>query len=85
MKAGIGTERACLLVVLGVDSTGKKQLLALGEGYRESKESWLEVLRQLKARGMKEPALAIGDGALGFWAAASECWRWTRTTTVLVA
>lgn len=78
VKAGIGTERACLLVVIGADSTGKKHLLALSEGYRESKESWLEVLRQLKARGMNEPALAIGDGALGFWAAASECWRWTK-------
>lgn len=78
VKAGIGTERACLLVVIGADTTGKKHLLALSEGYRESKESWLEVLRQLQARGMNEPALAIGDGALGFWAAASELWRWTK-------
>jgi transposase-like protein len=77
-QAGIGTERACLLVVIGADSTGKKHLLGLSEGFRESKESWLELLRQLKARGMNEPALAIGDGALGFWAAASECWRWTK-------
>lgn len=78
LKAGIGTERACLLVVLGADSTGQKHLLGLTEGYRESKESWLDLLRQLKARGMNEPALAIGDGALGFWAAASEMWRWTK-------
>ncbi len=78
LKAGIGTERACLLVVLGADSTGKKHLLGLTEGYRESKESWLDLLRQLQARGMNEPALAIGDGALGFWAAASELWRWTK-------
>jgi transposase-like protein len=78
LKAGIGTERACLLVVIGADSTGKKHLLGLTEGYRESKESWLELLRQLQARGMNEPALAIGDGALGFWAAASELWRWTK-------
>ena len=78
LKAGIGTERACLLVVLGADTTGKKHLLGLAEGYRESKESWLDLLGQLKARGMPEPALAIGDGALGFWAAASECWRWTK-------
>jgi transposase-like protein len=56
VKAGIGTERACLLVVIGADTTGKKHLLALSEGYRESKESWLEVLRQWKARGMNEPA-----------------------------
>jgi transposase-like protein len=85
VKAGIGTERACLLVVIGADTTGKKHLLALSEGARESKESWLAVLRQLKARGMNEPALAIGDGALGFWAAARACWRWTRTTTLLAA
>jgi transposase-like protein len=78
LKAGIGTDRACLLVVIGADSTGKKHLLGLTEGYRESKESWLELLRQLQARGMNEPALAIGDGALGFWAAASELWRWTK-------
>lgn len=78
LKAGIGTERACLLVVLGADSTGKKHLLGLTEGFRESKESWLDLLRQLKARGMNEPALAMGDGALGFWAAASELWRWTK-------
>ena len=78
LKAGSGTERACLLVVIGADSTGKKHLLALSEGYRESKESWLGLLRQLQARGMNEPALAIGDGALGFWAAASALWRWTK-------
>ena len=53
-------------------------MLALSEGYRESKESWLGLLRQLQARGMNEPALAIGDGALGFWAAASALWRWTK-------
>lgn len=78
LKAGLGDEKACLLVVLGVDVSGRKHLLALEEGYRESKESWLGVLRRLKARGMNEPALAIGDGALGFWAAASETWRLTR-------
>lgn len=77
LKAGIGDEKACMLVVLGADVSGKKHLLALEEGYRESKESWLEVLRSLKARGMNEPAIAVGDGALGFWSAASELWRWT--------
>jgi transposase-like protein len=66
VKAGIGTERACLLVVIEADSTGKKHLQALSEGARESKESWWEVLRQWKARGMNEPALALGDGAFGF-------------------
>lgn len=77
IKAGIADERACLLVVMGADVAGKKHLLALEEGYRESKESWLEVLRNLKARGMNEPSLAIGDGGLGFWAAAGEVWRQT--------
>jgi transposase-like protein len=78
LKAGIGSENACLLVVIGADVTGKKHLLALEEGYRESKESWLGVLRQLKRRGMNEPAIAVGDGALGFWSAVSELWRLTR-------
>ncbi len=78
IKAGIADERACLLVVIGADVSGKKHLLAMAEGYRESKESWLEVLRRLKVRGMNEPALAIGDGGLGFWAAAGEIWRQTK-------
>ena len=78
MKAGLGDERACLLVVMGADVSGTKHLLAMEEGYRESKESWLEVLRRLKARGMNEPALAVGDGGLGFWAAAGEVWRQTK-------
>jgi len=78
IKAGIADERACLLVVIGADVSGTKHLLAMAEGYRESKESWLEVLRRLKARGMTEPALAIGDGGLGFWAAAGEVWRQTK-------
>jgi transposase-like protein len=78
IKAGIADERACLLVVMGADVTGKKHLLAMEEGFRESKESWAGVLRRLKARGMNEPALAVGDGGLGFWAAAGEVWRQTK-------
>lgn len=78
MKAGIGSEKACMLVVIGADVSGKKHLLALEEGYRESKESWMAVLRRLKARGMNEPAVAVGDGGLGFWAAAAEVWRLTK-------
>jgi putative transposase len=78
MKAGISDEQACMLVVIGADVTGKKHLLALEEGYRESKESWLALLRSLKRRGMNEPAIAVGDGALGFWSAASEVWRLTK-------
>ncbi len=78
IKAGLGDERACLLVVMGADVSGKKHLLAIEEGFRESKESWSGVLRNLTARGMNEPTLAIGDGALGFWAAAGEVWRQTK-------
>lgn len=78
LKAGIGRERACLLVMIVADTTGQKHLLALTEGYRESKESWLDLLRAFKARGLNEPALAVGDGALGFWAAAGEVWGWTK-------
>ena len=72
LAAGIGDEKACLLIVIGVDQAGVKHFLAVGEGYRESKESWLGVLRDLKERGMNAPALAIGDGALGFWSALGE-------------
>jgi len=78
ITAGIADERACLLVVMGADVTGKKHRLAMEEGFRESKESWSGVLRNLKGRGMNEPALAIGDGGLGFWAAAGEVWRQTK-------
>lgn len=78
LKAGVGTENACVLVVIGVAMDGTKHFLALEEGYRESKESWAGVLRELKARGMSEPALAIADGALGFWAALPEVWRHTK-------
>jgi len=78
LKAGIADERACMLVVMGADVTGTKHLLAMEEGYRESKESWAGVLRSLKARGMNEPALAVGDGGLGFWAAVGEVWRQTK-------
>lgn len=66
-------ERSCILVVMGADAKGKKELLAVSDGYRESKASWREILLDLKRRGMKEgPKLAIGDGALGFWAALRE-------------
>ena len=78
LKAGISDEKLCALVVMGADLTGKKHLLAIAEGYRESKESWLGLLRDLKARGMNEPAIAIADGGLGFWAALPEVWHQTR-------
>ena len=66
-------ERSCILVMMGATQEGKKELLAVHDGYRESKLSWQEVLRELKTRGLEKlPALATGDGALGFWAAAAE-------------
>jgi transposase-like protein len=65
-------QRLCALVVIGVTRQGKKQLLAIEDGVRESTQSWREVLLQLKARGMQAPALAIGDGAMGFWGALEE-------------
>jgi putative transposase len=61
--------RLCLLVVIGVREDGTKELLAVEDGYRESTESWASVMRDLKARGVNEPKLVIGDGALGSWAA----------------
>ena len=71
--------RQCLLVVIGVDELGRKELLAVEDGYRESKQSWREVLLDLKARGFTPPSLATGDGALGFWAALAELSPTTRT------
>ena len=62
-------DRLCLLVVIGVREDGTKELLAVEDGYRESTESWAVVLRDLKTRGLNEPKLVIGDGALGTWAA----------------
>jgi putative transposase len=66
-------ERTCILVVMGATETGEKELLAVHDGYRESKLSWQELLRDLNGRGLGSmPALAIGDGSLGFWAALEE-------------
>lgn len=62
-------DRLCCLVIVGVKADGTKELLACSDGYRESTESWAEVLRDLQARGMTAPVVAVGDGALGFWAA----------------
>jgi transposase-like protein len=72
-------DRLCLLILIGVNEQGEKRLLALSDGYRESKASWLSVIQDLQARGLKTPPqLAIGDGALGFWAALDEGWPQTR-------
>jgi len=65
-------ERLCCLVLVGVRADGHKELVAVSDGYRESTESWSEVLRDLKRRGIRAPVLAIGDGALGFWGALRE-------------
>ncbi len=67
-------DRLCLLVMIGVRPDGTKELIAIEDGYRESTESWLDVLRDLKAQGMQAPMVAVGDGALGFWAALREVW-----------
>jgi transposase-like protein len=71
-------DRLAALVVVGVRPDGTKEVIAIEDGYRESTESWLAVLRDLKTRGMPAPAVAIGDGALGFWAALREVWPETR-------
>jgi putative transposase len=71
-------DRLCTLVMIGARPDGQKELLAVEDGYRESAESWKTVLRDLKRRGLVAPVLAVGDGALGFWAAAREVWPETR-------
>lgn len=69
----LSEERPCLLVIIGATATGQKELLAIHDGIRESKLSWQTVLSDLKARGLKRPPeVAVGDGALGFWAAIEE-------------
>ncbi|WP_435193152.1 IS256 family transposase, partial [Nonomuraea sp. bgisy094] len=64
--------KLCLLVMIGVRADGRKELIALSDGYRESTESWADLLRDCKRRGMRAPVLAVGDGALGFWGALRE-------------
>lgn len=71
-------DRLCLLVMIGARPDGTKELITVEDGYRESTESWLDLLRDLKARGMQAPVVAIGDGALGFWAALRDVWPQTR-------
>lgn len=70
--------KLCVLVVIGVNDRGEKRFLAIEDGARESTQSWREVLLPLKARGMNVPRLAIGDGAMGFWAALEEVYGDTR-------
>ena len=70
--------KLCALVVIGVNECGEKHFLAIEDGMRESTQSWREVLLKLKSRGMNGPELAIGDGAMGFWAALEEVYPETR-------
>src|SRR3989475_132194 len=71
-------DRLCTLVMIGVRPDGTKELITVEDGYRESAESWKTVLRDLKRRGMRPPVVAVGDGALGFWAAVRDVWPKTR-------
>jgi len=71
--------RQCILVVMGATAEGKKELIAIQDGYRESEQSWKELLLDCKARGLTiDPKLAVGDGALGFWKALPQVWPATR-------
>lgn len=78
-KVRLGDDsRACLLVITGVTEEGKKEVIAVEPGHRESQEAWAIVLRSLKARGVKAPLLAVADGALGFWRALSDVYPETK-------
>jgi transposase-like protein len=70
--------KLCLLVLVGVRADGRKELVAIADGYRESTESWADLLRDARRRGMRAPVLAVGDGALGFWAGLAEVFPQTR-------
>lgn len=78
-KPRMSEEKQCVLVIVGADEYGRKELLAMTDGFRESTQSWREVLLDLRRRGLKQdPKLAIGDGALGFWTALREVFATTR-------
>ncbi len=78
LKVRLDQDKVCLLVMIGVRGDGTKELIALADGFRESAESWADLLREAKRRGMAAPVLAIGDGALGFWKAIREVFPDTR-------
>ncbi|MBK9100950.1 MAG: IS256 family transposase [Austwickia sp.] len=93
LKVRLEQDKVCLLVMIGVRADGTKELVALADGFRESSESWADLLRDCKRRGMRAPVLAVGDGALGFWKALREvfpdtreqrCW-WHKIGNVLAA
>ena len=78
LKVRLEQDKVCLLVMLGVRADGRKELVALADGFRESSESWADLLRDCKRRGMRAPVLAVGDGALGFWKALRDVFPATR-------
>jgi putative transposase len=93
LKVRLEQDKVCLLVIIGVRADGRKELVALADGFRESAESWADLLRDCKRRGMQAPVLAVGDGALGFWKAVRDvfpttreqrCW-WHKSGNVLAA
>jgi putative transposase len=93
LKVRLEQDKVCLLVMIGVRTDGTKELVALADGFRESAESWADLLRDCKRRGMRAPVLAVGDGALGFWKAVRDvfpetaeqrCW-WHKIGNVLSA
>jgi transposase-like protein len=77
-KVRLEADGAACLVIIGVLADGTKEVIALEDGFRESKESWAGLLRNLRHRGLRAPILAVGDGALGFWAALEEVYPKTR-------
>jgi putative transposase len=72
LKVRLEADKVCLLVMIGVRADGTKELVALADGFRESSQSWADLLRSCRRRGMAAPVLAVGDGALGFWKAVRE-------------
>jgi transposase-like protein len=93
LKVRLEADKVCLLVMIGVRADGRKELVALADGFRESSQSWADLLRDCKRRGMRAPVLAVGDGALGFWKAVRDvfpgtkeqrCW-WHKIGNVLAA
>ena len=78
LKVRLEQDKVCLLVMIGVRADGTKELIALADGFRESTESWADLLRDCKRRGMRAPVLAVGDGALGFWGALRDVFPATR-------
>jgi transposase-like protein len=78
LKVRLEQDKVCLLVMIGVRADGRKELIALADGFRESSESWADLLRGCRRRGMRAPVLAMGDGALGFWKALRDVFPETR-------